>query len=137
MSYNLFLDNNKIPKDIWNITKSPEYAVYNWIIVTDYQSFIQTILDKGLPLRISLSHDLSEEHTLYSDNKIIPYDTFTTKTGYDCIVWLIEYCIDNYELLPKCKVHSIEKNKGRKNIEDLVYKFEKYQKNLSLNKKNK
>jgi hypothetical protein len=135
MSYNLFLDNNKTPKDIWNLSKSPEYAVYNWIVVTDYDSFVQIITDKGLPIRISLSHDLSEEHRNISDVKEIPYDKFNNKTGYDCIVWLIEYCIDYNEILPKCKVHSFEKNKGRKNIEDMVYKFEKYQKKISSNKK--
>jgi hypothetical protein len=73
MSYNLFLDNEKTPKEIWNISKSPEYAVYNWIIITDYDYFIQTINEKGLPIRISLCHDLSEEHTNYKSNKYIPY----------------------------------------------------------------
>lgn len=137
MSYNLFLDNEKTPKDIWNTTKSPEYAVYNWITVSDYNSFIQTISEKGLPIRISLTHNLSDEHSEVQDKKIIPYDTFKTKTGYDCIVWLIEYCIDYNELLPKCKVHLSNKSLGKKNIEDLIDKFEKYQKNSSINKKTK
>jgi hypothetical protein len=136
MSYNLFLDNENTPKDIWNTSKTPEYAVYNWITVTDYNFFIQTIIDKGLPSRISISHNLSDEHSEYNDVNIIPYDTFKNKTGYDCIVWLIEYCIDYNLTFPKCKVHS-GKGIGRKNIEDLVYKFEKYQKTTSSSKKNK
>ena len=136
MSYNLFLDNEKTPKEIWNISKSPEYAVYNWIIITDYDYFIQTINEKGLPIRIYLCHDLSEEHTNYKSNKYIPYESFTKKTGYDCILWLIEYCID-YELaFPKWKVHS-EKSTGKKNIEDLLDNFDKYQKNIITNKKTK
>jgi hypothetical protein len=137
MSYNLFLDNEKTPKDIWNTSKSPEYAVYNWIIVSDYESFVQTINDKGLPIRISLTHNLSEEHSSFNDKKKIPYETFKTKTGYDCILWLIEYCIDNNEHLPKCKVHVPNKSSGRKNIEEIIDNFEKYQKTISINKKTK
>ena len=136
MSYNLFLDNEKTPKEIWNTTKSPEYAVYNWLVVTDYNYFIQMISEKGLPARISLCHDFCEEHTTYKSKKNIPYDTFKIKTGYDCILWLIEYCIDYNQPIPKCKVHS-EKSTGKKNIEDIVDKFEKYQKSIMSNKKTK
>lgn len=136
MSYNLFLDNEKTPKEIWDTTKSPEYAVYNWLVATDYNSFIQTIIDKGLPVRISLCHDFCNEHSTYKSKKNIPYETFKIKTGYDCILWLIEYCIDYNQTLPKCKVHS-EKSTGKKNIEDLVEKFDKYQKSIQINKKTK
>jgi hypothetical protein len=136
MSYNLFLDKDKTPKEIWNTTKSPEYAVYNWIVVNDYDSFIQTITDKGLPIRISLCHDFCEEHLTYKSKKNIPYESFSIKTGYDCVVWLVEYCIDYDQSLPKWKVHS-EKSTGKKNIEDLLENFDKYQKTIVSNKKNK
>ena len=62
MSYNLFLDDEKKPRDIWSDTKVSEYAVYNWVTVKDYDSFIDIIKDKGLPTRISFDHNLSEEH---------------------------------------------------------------------------
>lgn len=136
MSYNLFLDNEKTPKEIWDITKSPEYAVYNWLVVTDFNSFIQTISDKGLPVRISLCHDFCDEHSTYKSKKNIPYETFKIKTGFDCILWLIEYCIDYNQNIPKCKVHS-EKSTGKKNIEDLIENFDKYQKSIQSNKKTK
>lgn len=133
MSYNLFLDDKRNPNDIWNHLKSPEYAVYNWIIVKDYNSFIDTIQDNGIPLRISFDHNLSDEHILESNTKKIPYDSYKVKTGYDCALWLIEFCLD-YEIpLPKYKVHA-EKGIGKKNIENLLDNFDKYQKSLQSSK---
>lgn len=134
MSYNLFLDDKKIPKDIWTDTKEPEYAVYNWVTVKDYESFIETILEKGLPTRVSFDHDLDEEHSDIEKDKTIPYDSFKTKTGYDCALWLIEYCIDYSKNLPQTKVHS-PRGKGKKNIETILESFSKYQKTLDKNTK--
>jgi hypothetical protein len=139
MSYNLFLDDNRTPKDIWNQTKSPEYAVYNWVTVKDYDSFIETIQENGLPVRISIDHNLSDEHIIDTDKKKIPYDSYKVKTGYDCIIWLVEYCIDYNLPLPKYKIHA-EEGLGKKNIENMLEKFDKYQKSKqstkSTNKKN-
>lgn len=135
MSYNLFLDDEKKPKDIWSETKTPEYAVYNWVTVKDYDSFVDIIKDKGLPTRISFDHNLSEEHYGFEENKNIPYDSFESKTGYDCAVWLIEYCIDYSQTLPSCKVHC-DKSKGKLNIEKLLEGFTKYQNTLKKKDKN-
>jgi len=129
MSYNLFLDDNKNPKDIWSETKSPEYAVYNWVTVKDYESFIDIIKEQGLPTRVSFDHNLNEEHYSFDGKKKISYDVFEYKTGYDCAVWLIEYCIDYSETLPLCKVHC-DKGKGKSNIESLLENFISYQSKL-------
>lgn len=134
MSYNLFLDDKKNPKDIWTDTKEPEYAVYNWVTVKDYESFVETIIDKGLPTRVSFDHDLDEEHSDIEKDKAIPYDDFKRKTGYDCALWLIEYCIDYSKNLPQIKVHC-SKGKGKKNIESIIDGFTKYQKTLDKNSK--
>lgn len=135
MSYNLFLDDEKKPKDIWSETKTPEYAVYNWVTVKDYDSFVDIIKDKGLPTRISFDHDLSEEHYGFERNTNIPYDSFENRTGYDCAIWLIEYCIDYSQTLPACKVHC-GKGRGKLNIEEILESFTKYQNALKKKDKN-
>ena len=126
MSYNLFLDDEKKPRDIWSDTKISEYAVYNWVTVKDYDSFIDIIKDKGLPTRISFDHNLSEEHYKLEEGKNIPYESFESKTGYDCAVWLIEYCIDHSQTLPSYKVHC-NKGVGSLNIENILKNFTIYQ----------
>jgi hypothetical protein len=132
MSYNLFLDDKRNPSDIWNHIKSPEYAVYNWVIVKDYNSFVQTIQDNGIPVRISFDHNLSDEHIIRQNKTKINYSSYKDKTGYDCAVWLIEYCLDYEISLPKYKIHA-EEGLGKQNIENLLESFDKYQK--SINKK--
>jgi len=136
MSYNLFLDDKRNPSDIWNHQKSPEYAVYNWIVVKDFPSFTDTIQDNGIPLRISFDHNLSDEHIMESSTKKIPYNSYKHKTGYDCALWLIEYCLDFNIILPKYKVHA-EKGLGKKNIENLLDNFDKYQKSKTTKSSNK
>jgi hypothetical protein len=136
MSYNLFLDDKRNPNDIWNHQKSPEYAVYNWIVVKDFSSFTDTIQDNGIPLRISFDHNLCDEHIMESSTKKIPYESYRQKTGYDCALWLVEYCLDFDINLPKYKVHA-EKGVGRKNIENLLDNFDKYQKSKTTKSSNK
>lgn len=134
MSYNLFLDDKKNAKDVWSTTKTPEYAVYNWVTIKDYDSFVDIIKEQGLPTRISFDHNLSDEHYGYEDSKDIPYDSFEIKTGYDCALWLIEYCIDYSYSLPVCKIHC-NMDKGAKNIQKLLDNFNSYQKNLKKKSK--
>lgn len=130
MSYNLFLDDKENPKNIWTATKSPDYAVYNWITATDFNSFVDLIETNGLPTRVSFDHNLSPEHEKVNPkSKSIPYEDFKEKTGYDCAIWLVEYCIDNLCELPSWKVH-IGRSVGKNNIESLLSNFEDYQKKV-------
>lgn len=134
MSYNLFIDDIKTPKDIWKITKNPDYAVYNWVTVKNFNDFIDVIAKNGLPTRISFDHNLSEEHEGFDiKGKIIPYDDFKEPTGYDCAVWLIEYCLDNEKMLPVWKVHA-KKGNGKKNIDEILNSFEDFQKKKNIKK---
>ncbi len=142
MEYNLFLDDSLSPKDIWGTTKNPDYAVYNWVTVKDHESFITHIEENGIPFRVSFDHNLCDEHETHVGRRKIPYDAYTERTGYDCALWLIEYCIDNQILLPKWKVHAAA-GSGRNNIESVLNKFEQYQRdnphrvNLTLTKNTK
>ena len=106
-----------------------------WIIVRSYDEFTQFISKNGIPELISYDHDLMFEHIEYYNNNImndinhsINYDSFKYETGYDCAVWLIEYCLDN-NIKMKCDtfIHS-QNPAGAANIKSLIDNFYKFQK---------
>lgn len=68
---------------------------------------------------ISFDHDLADEH-YWKQNT----GEFVEKTGYDCVKWLIEYCMDNDVDLPKFYCHSMNPV-GKENIERLLKNFKK------------
>lgn len=76
-----------------------------FVLVKNYEEFIEHINQNGLPELISFDHDLGEE-----------------KTGYDCAKWLVEYCLNNKQTLPKYNVHS-QNPVGKENIEMLFINF--------------
>lgn len=126
MSYNLFLDDFRLPKDCFMYTGNKVYnLIDDWIIVRNYDEFINMIKIKGIPDLVSFDHDLSENH--YEEQYNINYDDFEEKTGYHCAKWLIKYCIDNNNKLPQdILIHSMNPA-GSKNIESL---FQSYYKSL-------
>ena len=132
MKYNLFLDDVRNPIDCVYYMYTPIYTSVDWVIVRDYNSFIKIIKENGLPEIISFDHDLSDEHydpKMYHESYDELYDSFKEKTGYECAKWLVDYCIDNNEFLPKkILVHSMNPI-GRRNIESY---FESYNKSLKL-----
>lgn len=67
MTYKLYLDDERNPKG------------EGWTIVRDFDSFVQIILEKGLPESISFDHDLGED----------------SLSGYEASKWLIDYGLDN------------------------------------------
>jgi hypothetical protein len=89
MSYNLFLDDVRTVKMVY-----PEMGEIDFVIVRNYDDFIQTILNNGLPNFISFDNDLG----LNEHNEIAP-------DGYACTKWLVyESALDIRDL--KFKVHS-------------------------------
>jgi hypothetical protein len=114
MSYRLFLDDIREPWQAGNymypVDIRKEYRLYEWVIVRNYDEFVDTISEKGVPSYISFDHDLeadqyivpeeSEEMNLYYQIKD------RAMTGYDCAKWLVEYCEKNGIPLPICYVHS-------------------------------
>lgn len=132
--YKLFLDDIRTPKDAYGYTKYDSYMNDKWNIVRSYDQFTKHItseFDKGsFPEIISFDHDLADEH--YSDkmygemceyNKL--YEHFKEKTGYDCVKWLVGFCIDNQINLPKFVVHSMNPV-GGKNITNYLINFMKH-----------
>lgn len=111
MIYHLFLDDTRNPKDVTWI----DLPLHNWVIVRNYEQFVETILKNGVPTTVSFDHDLANEHyqeyTIAHDPHIgesrIRYEKFKEKTGYDCAKWLANYCIDHSYQLPLYYVHTL------------------------------
>lgn len=117
--YNLFLDDFRHPYDcICYMDNKFIYSQFKWIIVKDYNQFVDKINELGLPELISFDHDLADEHYAPED-RYDDYDVFSQgfkeKTGLDCAKWLVQYCKDNELNLPKFEIHSMNKT-GAKNI---------------------
>lgn len=116
MSYNLFLDDMRVPEDCFEYTHQPVYLMEDWVVVTNYEEFVMAITERGLPDMISFDHDLGDEH--YGKTEIL-YDQYTEKTGYHCAKWLLEYIMDHELELPQhILIHSMNPV-GSKNIESL------------------
>jgi len=79
-----------------------------WVVVRNYEEFVQYIDQNGLPDEISFDHDLGED----------------VKTGYDCAKWLCEYCWMNGIPIPPYNVHSANPV-GRDNIIGTLKSYEK------------
>lgn len=83
---NLFLDDERHPFDVtWG---EFDYTTKSWKVVRTYDSFINAV-SEYFPTMISFDNDLQ-----------------TKEEGYDCVKWLVDYCIDNRLQLPKIFYHS-------------------------------
>jgi hypothetical protein len=117
----IFLDDNRTPYDVFRNTIDPIYENNNeWTIVKNYEEFVDTILESGLPEIISFDHDLSQNHYLPENQNNIDYNNLKDRTGYDAALWLIGYCRMNNISLPNFKVHSANPE-GKVNIERVLH----------------
>ena len=127
MSYFLFLDDFRQPRDAFNYTKNILYTTKNWLVVRSYNEFVKCIEENGVPHTISFDHDLADAH--YEEQETIAYDKYIEKTGYHCATWLIKYCIDNKLKLPTAVlIHSMNPV-GSQNIRSI---FDNYHKVMNL-----
>jgi len=119
--YNLFLDDVRDPKNVtW--VKLPEC---NWIVVRNYESFKETILHHGIPKFIAYDHDLADSH--YGDglkNRVIDYNKYREKTGYDAARYLVNECMTKGVKHPQYVVHSMNPV-GKANIINYVESYNK------------
>ena len=118
MSYKLFLDDMRWPKDV----KWIELPLGPWAIVRDYDGFVRHIQRYGLPSFVTFDHDLADEHYLPE----VKEDTYTEETGYDCAKWLVEYCIEKGLTFPEYAVHSMNPI-GKQNIISYIENFKRTQ----------
>lgn len=125
MSYSLFLDDERLPKNVtWIVLPLVE-----WVIVRNYNEFVAHITKYGIPNRISFDHDLAKEH--YEEGRRhnfweFNYDKVKEKTGFHCAKWLVDYCLDTGAKLPEWYTHSMNPV-GCENINSLLHSFKKYE----------
>lgn len=121
--YYLFLDDNRVPHKV-NWVKLPNV---NWVIVRNFEQFVNYIRKHGVPKAISFDHDLADEHYQeyeWAHDERNPkrgqfrYGKMQIKTGYDCAKWLIEYCMANNQSLPEYYLHTMNPI-GAENIRSL------------------
>ena len=120
----LFLDDIRFPSDCFKYSKQPMFIEKDWIIVRSYNEFVDWITKNGLPDFISFDHDLSDI-TVLSEINDQPGWIYKEKTGYDCSLWLIDYCIDNDLKCPNFYSHSMNPI-GKEKINSLLSNFSKY-----------
>jgi len=125
----LFLDDIREPSHAYSYTHNSVY-MEEWDIVRDYTQFVMYIEKYGVPDKISFDHDLADFH--YNVQENIDYNEFKEKTGFHCAKWLIEYCMETRQDLPKeIYIHSMN-IVGSKNIESLFKTYFKHKKKLNL-----
>lgn len=88
----LFLDDERIPGDVTWI-QYPESV--EWVVVRTFVDFVEFIDSRPLPDVISFDHDL-QDFGIYG----------LEKTGYDCLKFLIDFCLQNGYNLPVCYFHT-------------------------------
>lgn len=116
MTYKLFLDDYRNPVQCVTYMhtrigkKNPIYLEAGWIICRNFECFKNSIIEYGLPEFISFDHDLAESHygINFDDWALDPSLAEALEdTGYDCALWLVDYCRSRKLKIPDFAVHSM------------------------------
>lgn len=121
MSYNLFLDDVRMPGTAFNYMKDPRYNNLDWVIVRNYAEFVAAIKKRGIPQLVSYDHDLADIH--YDPSTWRESFKYDEETGLDCARYLIEQLQGAKH--PDYLVHSWNPV-GKKNIEQTIQDYIKH-----------
>lgn len=117
----LFLDDIRLPSEVSNYFTPVKYRTLyrkeGWIIVRNYNDFVNYIESNELPELISFDHDLADDH--YDPSTWTESFEYHEKTGYHCALYLLDYCYNKGYNVPQCLCHSMNPV-GKKRIEDLL-----------------
>lgn len=110
----LFLDDIREPINAFEYTKDSIYTREDWNVVRNYEEFMKWIADNGIPDIISFDHDLAPSHytpiqlwTDYEKSKEWQEaQVHTEKTGYDCVVEIVNISMNSRKTPPICLFHS-------------------------------
>lgn len=138
MSYKLFLDDFRKPIQCVNYmyrrigNKNPVY-LQEWVVVKNYDEFVDYITIHGMPELISFDHDLSDAHYSGEISNATDWEDYyllsdREMTGYDCAKWLVDYCETNNKPLPEFYVHSMN-SVGTQNIQRYLDNYKKMKAN--------
>lgn len=111
----LFLDDIRQPVEAYIYTRQEMFLKERWEVVRNFDMLKQWIYENGLPDFISFDHDLAPEHYTperywgdYEESrKYQETQNYKEETGYECALWLIDYCTEKSLQLPKFYCHSM------------------------------
>lgn len=132
----LFLDDIRIPTDASRLVPTKSFSLYwedDWVVVRNYDEFVEYIKYNGVPEFVSFDHDLGDisyeipanEILKMSDDDMLKNFGVIEKTGLDCAKFLVEYCADENVSLPNYLVHSANPA-GKENIEKFLENAKKH-----------
>lgn len=117
-TYNLILDDCRDETMCFNATGDRIYLDLNWVIVKNYNEFVDYITENSMPNRISFDHDISDFIDVDGEK--------VERSGKTCAEWLVNYCLDNNVNLPdEYYVHSSNPG-GAENIIKYLDNFKKF-----------
>jgi hypothetical protein len=125
--YNLFLDDERMPSAAGKYMKNNIYYNLDWVIVRDYEQFVNYITIHGLPDIVSFDHDLAAIH--YDPSTWVQGFVYKEKTGMDCVKWLVDYCINTGNEFPIWYLHTMNPV-GRENMRSYITSFLKSKANV-------
>lgn len=103
-----------------------------WVVVRNYDGFVDYINTHGIPDVISFDHDLADEHMadyyaqmLKQGYQLPEYTAYKEKTGLDCARYLIRHSEQTGQPIKTCVVHS-HNPVGAENIMKELNGFKKH-----------
>lgn len=123
IKYNLFLDDIRSPEQCVGYTKKTIYTDLDWRVIRSYEQFVEMITVNGLPEVVSFDHDLADVH--YNPATWKEDFVYQEKTGYDCVKWMVDYCINNNQKFPVWHLHTMNPH-GRVNMETYILNYLKH-----------
>jgi hypothetical protein len=114
MSYNLFIDDERVPTDVqWGTWQDQiSYRDSEWIIARNWDDVLELVVTFGLPKLISFDHDLGKNE----------------KTGYEIAQQLCDMVMDGDSLPENFNYLVHSKNPvGAENIRKYMDNFLKHQ----------
>jgi len=129
----LFIDDIRIPKECYLWMNDLMFLEKDWTVVRSYNEFVAHIESNGLPKFISFDHDLADTHYtpeyLWNDYEASKAwqdsQVHTEKTGFDCALWLVNYCQDKNCQIPDFYCHSMNPV-GRDKIISILSSYQKH-----------
>jgi len=111
VSYRLYLDDERLPKESFRTWGDPDYDRLDWTVVRSHHEFVKTVEARGLPELVSFDHDLDEEHYAALQRGMTHEGfrkaDFKVPTGYISALWLVQYCWKHSLALPRYKTHTL------------------------------
>lgn len=127
-TYNLFLDDIRNPVDAYlhdeRMSLFEATLLLDWVIVRNYDEFVECIRERGLPDTVSFDHDLHFEHIRHfaectMHTRYIEYGNLKYKTGKHAAEFLMNIVLETNVPKPICYVHSANEI-GRQNIKRIL-----------------